>query len=178
MLDKETVSEEVLHADVIDNDVNNAPESTLVEETKTDQSTLNIQEPKEDAPEIKEDVEAPKEKVNAPPKAKKDTSLDGEKISSDYVRVMSEQGLDIFTKELFTDDTSDEEYLNTLISDKHFGRKTYPTPKVTDNETILGLRQEITRDIAKEETLNETWFEKRHTEIITSILEDVGITLD
>ena len=71
----------------------------------------------EEVPLVGKDVESKEVKPDAKPKSKE---------KPDFLTVLRDNNLEVFAKELVTNDTSDEEFANQLISDKHFGENSYP----------------------------------------------------
>ena len=63
----------------------------------------------------------------------------------DFLTVMRENNLEVFTKESVTNDVSDEEFANQLISDKHFGEKSYP--KELDTNEYEYYPEEVSKHV-------------------------------
>jgi len=103
-----------------------------------------IGEPDEEkAPEVK--TPKPTSKATSKPKEEKPKE---EKI--DFVKSMRDNDLEIFTKESFTEDASDEEFATQLINDKFLGKQTYV--KELDYNTFEYFPEHVSKHI---ETLKE-----------------------
>ncbi len=65
----------------------------------------------------------------------------------DFVKTMRENNLEIFTKELFTDNVSDEDFANQLLKDKYFGRESY-TKEIDFEKTYEYYPKEVSEEIS------------------------------
>jgi len=102
-----------------------------------------------------EELEAPK--PEAKPKAPEPKPEEKPEEKIDFVKVMRDNDLEIFTKELFTSDVPDEEFSTQLINDKYLGQQSYVEeidyntfeyyPKEAE-EKIETLKQDIGRAVA------------------------------